>query len=98
MRFWERTLRDKGEKKMKYMTVKIGDFEVEIKAKQGENQKGNAEDTKSFLNVISSALWESSLKNDKEGFKVIAECHRDMANDIYDYLDEFGFYDDVKVY
>lgn len=83
---------------MKYMTVKIGDFEVEIKAKKGENQKGNAEDTKAFLNVISSALWESSLKNDREGFEVIAECQRGMANDIYDYLDEMGFYDDAKVY
>lgn len=83
---------------MKYMTVKIGDYEVKVKAKQGESEKCNIEDTKSFLNAISSALWSASSMNDKEDFKVIAGYHRDMANDIYDYLDALGFYDDVKVY
>lgn len=80
------------------MKLKIGKYEVEIKANLDGNEEGNLEDTKAFLNLVSSAFWSASAENMRAGLDGCADFHRDMANDIYDHLDEMGFYDGWKVY
>lgn len=64
------------------MKIKIGYFEVDVKAKTEFSQKTNAEDTKHFLCFLVNALSDASRWNKIQGFEYTAKTLEEMISDI----------------
>lgn len=64
------------------MKIKIGYFEVDVKARTEFNQKMNAEDTKHFLCFLGNALSDASRWNKIQGFEYTAQTLEEMVTDI----------------
>lgn len=64
------------------MKIKIGYFEVDVKAKYETSQKMSEEDTKIFLATIANALSDASYWNKTQGYEYTALTQKDMFSDI----------------
>lgn len=64
------------------MKIKMGFFEIDVKARTEFNQKMNAEDTKHFLYFLANALSEASQWNKIQGYEYIAKSLEEMIADI----------------
>ena len=81
------------------MTLTIGGFEIEIKARKSNHDNYNLADTQSFLNEMACnllALANYMSKSDSETIQKCAKYIRDDKNDIHNALDEMGYYDDIR--
>ena len=78
------------------MKLVIGNYEVEIKAKYTFEDRANATATKYFLNMISSALSAQADKEISLGCPACADHTLKMSDQIYNFLDEKHFYDDIR--
>ena len=78
------------------MTLTIGNYEVEIKAKDVFADKYNKEDTMGFLLDMSIALAEASELSALRGTYAISERQNILHDDIFNYLDSKGYYDSAK--
>lgn len=75
------------------MKITIGAYEVKISAVNVYN--GDIV-TKEFLNRMAIAFAEEATKHEFDGCVAIAKEANKMREDIYDYLDGKGYYDEVK--
>lgn len=76
------------------MKLKVDRFEIEIKAKDTENNtKFNKEDTMTFLNRISLAMGYGADYQLSKNHNVIASDYSKMSDDIYQFLNACGLYD-----
>ena len=64
------------------MKIKIGDFEVDVKAKSDFKQKMNPEDTKHFLYILGNAFADASKWNKVQGLEYTAQKLEEMFSDI----------------
>ena len=64
------------------MKLKIGMFEVDIKAKTEFNQKFNKQDTELLLSSLAVALWEASVYDRTQGLENTALYNEELATDI----------------
>lgn len=64
------------------MKLKIGMFEVDIKAKSDFNSKFNKNDTELLLSSLAVALWEASIYDRTQGLENTAIFNEEMAKDI----------------
>lgn len=78
------------------MKLTIGNYEVEIKAKGMFAEKMNKEDTMYFLNKISSVCYQASLQSRAQGWEFRADDEQEMSTQIYEFLDNKGFYNDIR--
>ena len=86
----ERYRLKKGELKMK---IKIGEFEVEIKAKGiVSREKYNEEDTQFFLNELSVVYQDAATFEDGQGYQAHARNYNTKSMNIYKKLCELGAY------
>lgn len=80
----------KGELKMK---IKIGEFEVEVKAKGiVSSEKYNERDTQFFLNELSVVYREAAMFQEGQGRQAIARNYNTKSKDLYTKLLEMGVY------
>ena len=78
------------------MKIKIGDYEVEIKAKGVYNkEKFNKQDTMSFLNELSIVYTDSSKFNMGQGYQALAKCYNESGKEIYETLVTLGLYENL---
>lgn len=74
------------------MKIIIDGCEIEIKAKSVGKKRYNKTDTMYVLNTLSILAHEAADNYDKEGCNHFANRARDVANMIYDLLEENGLY------
>lgn len=74
------------------MKVKIGEYEIEIKAKRPDNKTFNSMDTMIFLNELVLIYSDAFVRKDMDGYQAIANDYRNKQKDIYDTLASQGFY------
>ena len=75
------------------MTLTIGNYEIEIKAKDTFADKFNKEDTMGFLLEMSIALNYASELSAMRGTYAISKSQKKFHDDIFNYLDSKGYYD-----
>ena len=81
------------------MTLKFKGYEIEIKAKYGDNKRYNQKDTIDLLNTMSCDLLDLAryLEHDeREVYRKCAEYRRKESNEIYNVLDALGVYDEYR--
>ena len=65
---------------------------VDVKAKQGGDQRYNKEATQYFLNYVSLLATEAANRWDSMGCEAIAKEAREFGSVIYKMLEEQGLY------
>ena len=72
------------------MKVKIGDYQVNITAKNDTLK--SRKDTLRFLNTLAIVFNEAAELNDKEGYKAVAAEYEEIWRDVHAFLDAKGLY------
>lgn len=80
------------------MTITINGYEVNISAKYGLKDKANKHDTMAVLNQISIWAAEASKRYNQIGCSAIGENAHDAHMEIYNQLENKGFYKDVVLH
>lgn len=78
------------------MTIKIDSYEVEIKAKGRYSNRFNKNDTMDFLNFLSMAFSNARNYHESQGYESLAELDNECSDNIYNFLDSLGFYDELR--
>lgn len=68
------------------MKLKIGAFEVDIKAKHEFSSKFNKGDTEYFLNVLCVAFGNAGFYDKMQGNKFSEQANEEMWKDIHEFL------------
>lgn len=80
------------------MKLKIGDYEVEIKARyEMLCEKANDEDTLAFLCTVANWAWSADAEARADGFEATADYNRKAANDIHNFLESKGYVKGLQV-
>ena len=78
------------------MKLNIGEFTVEVKAKNTAfSERNNLMDTISFLNKASIAFAKAAENYKVKGYNAISEDFEKMGDDIYAALKAAGAYKDL---
>ena len=79
------------------MKLKVGDYEIEIKAKHKITGRGrnNIADTISILNELSLACDAAAKSYTASGYEYMGNSMKKMSNDIYEALIKVGAYRDI---
>lgn len=75
------------------MKLTIGEYEVEIKAKNTWHERFNQEDTFNFLNELSIAFSEAGKWNQIQGYDSFTKNFETKDKDIYKFLSDKCIYD-----
>lgn len=75
------------------MKLTIGEYEVEIKAKNTSRDRFNQEDTFNFLNELAIAFSEAGKWNQIQGYDSFTKRFEEKDKDIYKFLSDKGLYD-----
>ena len=78
------------------MKLTINNYEIEIKAKSSYSNRFNKNDTLNLLNILAIAFFNSHQRNELEGYTASANRDYENSNNIHDFLDSNGFYDDLR--
>lgn len=76
------------------MKLVIGDYTVDIEAKERYHEKANKEDAMSFLAEIIIYLYEASAAYRRNGLNALAQKTEDFAADIYRCLDSNHYFNE----
>lgn len=87
---------------MKAMKLKIGMYEIEIKARHDLRAHANEEDTLDFLNRLSldyervcdGYKIQSKMANDL--YDRMAKRYEEQSSEVYEFLDGCGAYDEYR--
>ena len=74
------------------MKLKIGEYEVEIKAHTIWSQRNNKNDVMSLLNEISLICDKASREAKQNGCETLSRRYYNLGDDIYRALKEAGAY------
>jgi len=77
------------------MKIKIGYYYVSISAKCEDSERANKSDTMALLNFLSICCSETANKYSENGWTVTSRRAKQYGNDIYEALNNAGYYDDV---
>lgn len=75
------------------MKLFIKDQEVEIKVKNHYTGKYDVKDTMFLINRICGAFYEESISEYRLGCGAIAKENKEIADQIFHFLEGKGFYD-----
>ncbi len=78
------------------MILKINGYDVSIKVKRENETRYSDYHTKALLNELATFCSEASDSYTREHFMGLSAEARRMFNDIYDALDDAGWYDGAK--
>lgn len=78
------------------MILKINGYDVSIRVKRENETRYSDYHTKGLLNEIATFCSEASDSYTREHLMGLSAEARRIFNDIYDALDDAGWYDDVK--
>ena len=79
------------------MKIMIGEYEVEIKARDARfRQRANKEDTINLLNEMSIAFGEAAKLFSSTHAEPLAKIASKKSDDIYNALDAIGVYDNCN--
>lgn len=78
------------------MKINFDDFEIEIKAKENHDKRFNQNDTCYLLNQISIWAHEASENYERLGLDGLAYSAQKSSLDIYNVLNDLGFFNDVR--
>ena len=73
--------------------IKIGAFEVEVKASLEGNGKANNKDTIYFLNELSLVYQYAAELNKLQGYDGHAKDFKSKSDEIFQFLKKIGVYD-----
>lgn len=75
------------------MKLAIGEYEVEIKARNAKwREKANKEDTMSLLGDMAIAFMEASLYDQMQGLQTLSKCNKEKWEAIHNALEEAGYF------
>ena len=78
------------------MKLTMGDYEVEIKAKNTKwNEKYNKDDTNRILLDMAIAFFEASEFCQMQGRQATAKDNAEKWRNIHDALDKVGYFKDI---
>ena len=69
------------------MKIKIGYFDIDVKAKHETSSKMNEKETKAFLVFLGNALADASRWNKTQGYEYTSLTLQNMVSDICKSLD-----------
>ena len=75
------------------MKIKVNGMEIIILAKMEGEQHYSEAETRSFLNSLACILAEASRSYKAQGFNALSEEALEMHLDIFNQLDQLGYYD-----
>lgn len=78
------------------MKLTIDNYEIEIKAKSSYSNRFNKNDTLDLLNILAIAFSNSRQRNEIKGYTALANRDDENYNNIHDFLDSNGFFDDLR--
>ena len=78
------------------MKLTIGTYEVEVKAHNYWKTRNNEQDTKDFLNHISLLMMKAAEMYAKEGYNGSYDMTDRESTEIYDFLNNLGYYDECR--
>ena len=73
------------------MKLKIGVYEVEIKAKSEFNEKFNKEDTYGFILDLAVTFAEASTWYQTQGLPATSARYKEMWDDTHNFLEKEGY-------
>lgn len=74
------------------MIIKIGEYEIDIKAKEGKSKNFNKADTQQFLNELVFVYFNASVRQKTDGFAYHAQDYNAKAIQIGEALTADNFY------
>lgn len=77
------------------MTININGYEVKITAKRENEKRATSESTMNVLNYLAIQFDEASRYYEAAGAPALARKSRREGQNIYKYLEEKGYYDDI---
>lgn len=78
------------------MKITIGNYEIDIKVKRPYSPKANKGDTFALLCLMSSYAYEAAEMREQIGFHLLAKEARQIGEEIYNFLDDKHYFDDVR--
>lgn len=74
------------------MKLRIGDYEVEVKAKNAYSKRFNKKDTMAVLNLLAIYAAEASNRYEVINMNALQRMAKEVHNNIFQKLDSMGYY------